>query len=885
MFGTPISSRGEILGCTSCPLNNAPGIRKIKGLERIQGRKAFLWAMAPGEEENNRGLELVGRSGELLWKTLAKFGLSRNDFDLQNICRCRPTDETGQNRDPSKRELQCCSVYNDEALRLNKGSAVVHVIMGEVAGTQLLGKGYHKDKPIFWYKPWDAYIVLQWHPSYILRQGGEKAGWDYYTWRDRFKAVKNCIQYPGRFGYIKSRQHKIVRTISEFDAMEKALRKEQKLKRLVSTDVEDGYVEGNKTILIAGFGTGHYQTPKDEDSWTGDAWSVVLDHPQAGYEPSHLEELRNRTRKLVEDQSLQKCLQNGSYDFNQYRDLLQARLRGYEYDSMYGTFLRYTFLRSCSLENLTYRFFPEYCDYKDATEGYENFADCPIDTLCLRNGGDCEITKRLEEKFGSQVSRPLVKIYCHVGKTLDGMEKRGPLLDWENWKAAKKIVPDMLQRIDRQLSHIADDPDFNAGSAPQVAHLVYDVLKLPEVEGMGRSTGKDVLEELMAQTGDRSLELIQKRRALDKIEGTYLDGYAKSAELHNGELHTIWWLTGAVSTRLRSGKGDKAEAEGIVNFQNTHGNPLLSNLLVSDVNWRRAKEDKYDLSDLNCYLSCDGSQLEVRILSEVSGDELLISQFNSGADIHSLIGHTLTGWSVEKIKSDKNTRKMVKNMIFGIIYGLGRENLYPYVITKIRQIDGKNADLTGITKARLGKLFDQFFIKYKGVKAFVDRTRKQVEDKGYAETLFGPVRIEIKKDDKSRTTYWANRAVNIPIQGTAHQFVLTALALLDMKPVTYSLLRECLAEIHDELLFRVRFATLPEAQRQLIALFTEARIYLEKHFHHKMKTPIKVESNAGFVRSSMIDYNGEPLVEFLPKWRAKQLEVESKSWEDLMPHV
>lgn len=294
---------------------------------------------------------------------------------------------------------------------------------------------------------------------------------------------------------------------------------------------------------------------------------------------------------------------------------------------------------------------------------------------------------------------------------------------------------------------------------------------------------------------------------------------------------------------------------------------------------------RQDILDLECFLSCDGSQLEVRILAEISGDALLISQFNSGADIHSLIGHTLTGWSVERIKQDKSTRKLVKNMVFGIIYGLGRENLFPYVVTKIRAMDGKNADLTGVTKARLVKLYDQFFKKYKGVKAFIDKTRNNVLTKGYVETLFGPLRVEIKKDDKSRNTFWANRAVNIPIQGTAHQFVLTALALLDMKPKTYNLLRRCIAEIHDELIFRVTFRTLQEAQNQLINLFKEACSYLEKRFHHKMRTPIKVESNAGFTKASMIEFNGESLEEFLPLWRKKQKEVEAKNWEDLMPQT
>src|SRR5438128_1419801 len=112
-----------------------------------------------------------------------------------------------------------------------------------------------------------------------------------------------------------------------------------------------------------------------------------------------------------------------------------------------------------------------------------------------------------------------------------------------------------------------------------------------------------------------------------------------------------------------------------------------------------------DIRDLYVFLAADGSQIEVRELAELSGDPLLIRQFREGIDIHCLVGSSLTGWSVERIKKEKNLRKMVKNMHFGIIFGLGRDSLYPYVVAKIRAIDGKKADLTGITPEKLGELY------------------------------------------------------------------------------------------------------------------------------------------------------------------------------------
>ena len=594
LFGQP-TINGQILGCDACPLNKARGIVKIKGINRVKDQKAFIWGNYPSPNDNSKGFEFSGDAGALLWKTLKPVGLERKDFAIQNVVRCLPRDESGHSRAATKRETQCCSVFNEEALERNQGRAAVHLILGDEAGIQLLGKAYKKDKPVFWYQPWESYVVVNHHPTQVLQNGGERAGGEYYTWRDRFRAVRACMDFPGRWGYVKARKYKEVRTLDQFDEMEKYLRNEADNKRRVSFDIEDGHVDGKAVMLMAGFGAGSYYKGKEYDMvdwkrWKGECFSVVLDHPGSGYSKSHAAEMRERVKKLVEDDTLKKAIQNGSYDTDQCWRFLGAKLRGYDYDTQYGTFLRYSYLRSCGLENLTYRFFPEFADYKDTVSEWSgNFANAPIDRLVLRNSGDCDITKRLEARFESQVSYPLVKVYINAGITLDKMERRGPLLDWQEWEKAKKIIPLMKQKLDRILQHVSGNPQFDCDAPQQVAHLVYDVLGMRQTEE-GRSTQKGVLELLMAESGDTTMDVVIKRRGLGKIESTYLDGYATSARLNDDELRTIWWLTGAVTGRLRSGKGDKSEAEGIINFQNLHGNPLLQNLLVSDRNWRKVMD-------------------------------------------------------------------------------------------------------------------------------------------------------------------------------------------------------------------------------------------------------------------------------------------------------
>lgn len=613
LFGESIV-RGTVLGCSQCPNARTSGIRNFlhASLDRIGGQKVFIWAMVPGAEENRQGMELVGPSGDLLWMSLKTIDVSRSECAIKNVVNCQTTDEDGSNRDPSKRELLCCSPYNEEALERNQGNAVVHLILGDVAGKQLLGKVFKKDKPVFWHEPWNAYVVLASHPAYLLRKGGEKAGWVYYEWMDRLHAIRAVLDRPGRWGYIKAQNYRTVTTIGQFDAMEQYLIIEAAAGRRVSVDIETGRIGERPALLMIGFGTGQYKNiPKYHnanaaprlalDSWRGRCWSVVLDHPQSGYTPAHLREMQARIKRVIENPKIHKALQNGSSDDRGMQKLLGARMKGYDYDTQYATYLKHSFLRSVSLESLTYRFLPEFCDYKElitpwtGEDGEDwNLAEAPIDRLALYNSGDADVTKRMECKIPTNgpnpaVNHELLQVYIHAAYTLADMETRGPWLDKQNLARAYDEVPGIIEGMDRDLQRIAEeagfDGEFNCDSPVHVATLLYDLLKLPQV-GEGRSTSHPVMDALAAETGSPVPPLITHRRAMGKMKGTYLDGYARSAEMHGGHLATRWFLTGAETTRLRSGSG--RPGDGCVNMQNIASESLLKNILISDPNWRLA---------------------------------------------------------------------------------------------------------------------------------------------------------------------------------------------------------------------------------------------------------------------------------------------------------
>jgi DNA polymerase I-like protein with 3'-5' exonuclease and polymerase domains len=299
---------------------------------------------------------------------------------------------------------------------------------------------------------------------------------------------------------------------------------------------------------------------------------------------------------------------------------------------------------------------------------------------------------------------------------------------------------------------------------------------------------------------------------------------------------------------------------------------------------------KSSVLDLETFLAGDGAQIELRALAEISGDKQLMKIFREHAkdrknplkDPHCVEGHLLTGWSVEAIKNDPITRRMTKNTVFGIVYGLGEDSVYPYVTAKIRSVEGPNANLKGITPERCAKTHRKFFRVHKEVAAYHERMRQQAEDKHFVESLFG-FRRDVRQEDESRASYWGNQAINSPVQNTAHMFVLICLALLDLYPAKYKYLNKCIMEVHDALYFRVVFRHLCEAYQQFMQLFEHDAVeYAKKEFGLKLRVPILAEAKAGFTMASMLDYEGEPLEEFLEKWREKLKKIQLKSWEDLL---
>jgi DNA polymerase I-like protein with 3'-5' exonuclease and polymerase domains len=279
--------------------------------------------------------------------------------------------------------------------------------------------------------------------------------------------------------------------------------------------------------------------------------------------------------------------------------------------------------------------------------------------------------------------------------------------------------------------------------------------------------------------------------------------------------------------------------------------------------------------NLDVYLSFDHSQLEIRVLAQMSGDKLLTDLIQSGEDIHSAVGHELTGISIEKIKKDRDTRTAVKGIHFGIIYGLTAKSLF----ARLKADAAERHQQFDMSFEDVERLYNRYFDRFAGVKKWLEEQVAFAMEHGYSKTMFGFKREISQVADEDRTTFWRNQAVNSPIQGTAHQLLLISLAIVEMKKQTYNLWQRMCMEIHDSLVTYVMLTNLPAAYKQGVYLLeTDTLEYVKRHWPKiAWKIPLKAEAKVGFRMGVLVEgYAGGSIDEFIENWCIKNREFEKK---------
>ena len=392
------------------------------------------------------------------------------------------------------------------------------------------------------------------------------------------------------------------------------------------------------------------------------------------------------------------------------------------------------------------------------------------------------------------IERPLIEVLAR-------MERHGIRVDPVRLGEFSRELEVHLERTTREIFTLAGE-EFNIGSPKQLAHILFEKLKLPPVKRTktGYSTDADVLEHLAL--GHELPARIVEHRTLAKLKSTYADSLPILINPVTGRIHTSFNQLVAATGRLSS------------------SNPNVQNIPVRTELGRRIRAAFVPEPGWR-FLAADYSQIELRILAHVSGEESLIEAFRRGEDIHARTASEVFGVALEAVTPEQ--RDIAKTTNFSVIYGVTAFGLS-------RGLD--------ISPKQAQEFLDRFFARHPKVKAYLARTVAEGRERGFVTTLLGRRRYlpELRSGNPNLRGFGERMATNAPIQGTAADLVKIAMVRVAQELDAHRLESRMLLQVHDELLFEAPPAELPRLQ----ALATEV---MESAL--ALDVPLKVDVKTG----------------------------------------
>jgi DNA polymerase-1 len=356
-----------------------------------------------------------------------------------------------------------------------------------------------------------------------------------------------------------------------------------------------------------------------------------------------------------------------------------------------------------------------------------------------------------------------------VMPVLLAMERQGVLLDRAKLEAQSHELGKTMLALEQKAYEAAGQP-FNLNSPKQIQEILFERQGLPvkkKTPSGQPSTDEDVLAELAL---DYPLpKLLLEFRAVAKLKSTYTDKLPKMTDPRTGRVHTTYSQAVAVTGRLAS------------------NDPNLQNIPVRTAEGRRIREAFIAPPGWKL-ISADYSQIELRIMAHLSGDEGLRHAFAHGHDVHRATAAEVFGLPLEKVSDDE--RRTAKTINFGLIYGMSNFGL---------------AQNLGIERTTAQAYIDSYFSRYPGVKRYMDGTREQARRTGYVETLFGR-RLwlpEMKSGSPGRRQAAERAAINAPMQGTAADLIKLAMVSVQDWLHADGLRARLVMQVHDELVLEV----------------------------------------------------------------------------------
>lgn len=490
------------------------------------------------------------------------------------------------------------------------------------------------------------------------------------------------------------------------------------------------------------------------------------------------EKFVHRFKAIFENESVMKIGQNIKFDLLMLRQY-GVQLKGKMFDTMIAHYLLQPDLRHgmdylaevyLNYKTITYE---ELCEGKNTKT--TDIRTLNINRLCDYAAEDADVTLRLKNIFEKELKdNKLENLFYDIEMplmpVLADMEYTGVSINVDDLKAFSKTLNERIAEKEKQIYTLAGY-EFNISSPRQVGELIYDRLKIVEKPRKTKtglySTSEEVLVSLKGKHD--VINLILEHRGLKKLLSTYVDTLPELINKKTGKIHSSYNQTVAATGRLSS------------------SNPNLQNIPIRDEDGKEIR--KAFVPDQNCvFFSADYSQIELRLMAHLSGDENLIEAFNNGYDIHTATAAKVFKKNIDEV--DKDMRRKAKTANFGIIYGISAFGL---------------AERLDISRSEAKQLIDDYFESYPAIKSYTENVIQSARENGYVETLLGRRRYlsDINSHNSVVRGYAERNAVNAPIQGTAADIIKIAMINIFRRFNEAQLKSKMILQVHDELNFNV----------------------------------------------------------------------------------
>ncbi|MEO1574615.1 MAG: DNA polymerase I [Pseudomonadota bacterium] len=483
-------------------------------------------------------------------------------------------------------------------------------------------------------------------------------------------------------------------------------------------------------------------------------------------------------RPLLEDPDKPKIGHHLKYDAHVLRNHGVA-LRGIAFDTMVESYVLNSTATRHDMDSVAKRYLGRttvhYEDIAGKGVKQKRFDDIEIEVAGPYAAEDAEVTFALHDALWPQLeAEPTLKaIYDQLEQplieVLRSMEYGGVLIDTDMLATQSAELAERMDELQKAAFDAADQ-EFNLGSPKQLQEILFDQQGLPVLRKTPKgqpSTAEDVLQELAL---DYELpKLILEYRSVSKLKSTYTDKLPEEVNARTGRVHTSYHQAVAATGRLSS--------QG----------PNLQNIPIRSAEGRRIRQ-AFVAPPGKKILAADYSQIELRIMAHLSGDDGLTTAFAEDRDIHQSTAAEVFGVPLDEVSSDQ--RRSAKAINFGLIYGMSAFGL---------------AKQLGITRHAAQDYVDLYFERYPGVRDYMDDTRAAAHDQGYVETVFGRRLFlpEINARNAARRQYAERSAINAPMQGTAADIIKQAMISVHDWLLGADLDACVIMQVHDELVLEV----------------------------------------------------------------------------------